>query len=44
MWRGETLLRRNMECEFGEEGVVEGPLNIVKRKEVEEALRVHEKW
>ena len=27
------------ECEFGEEGEVEGPLNIVTGEEVERALR-----
>ena len=37
MWRGyfQELLNGENECEFGEEGAVEGPLNVITREEVE---------
>ena len=35
----QELLNAENECEFGDEGVVEEPLNVVTREEVEEALR-----
>ena len=40
-WRGyfQELLNGENECEFGKEGAVEGPLNIITWKEVEGALR-----
>ena len=40
-WRGyfQELQNGENECEFGEEGAVEGPLNVVTREEVEGALR-----
>ena len=41
-WRGyfQELLNGENECEFGEEGTVEGPLNVIIMEEVEG----HEKW
>ena len=40
-WRGyfQELLNGENECEFGKEGAVQGPLNIVTREEVERASR-----